>query len=150
MRWVVPVKSRPVRGRKFLTLWWASFTMTRRIRDQLGTAHGQADRNASKLNSESQVPKLDIHENNKGCTCRSWGRSALLSVCQKGRRHHRLPHPLRRFHLSHTERCCLTAAGKAEREEIMMEEKNRIKKAGRVRENAWRPWTDIISRFHRV
>lgn len=50
-----------------------------------------------------------------GCTCKSWGQSAQSSVCQIGRRHHHLRHPRHRFRLSHTGRCCLTAAGKAER-----------------------------------
>lgn len=54
-----------------------------------------------------------------GPTCRSWDQSALLSACQRGMHHHRLHHPQRRFRLSHTERCCLTAVGKAERKEIM-------------------------------
>lgn len=56
-------------------------------------------------------------------TCRSWGQNAPLSVCQKGRRRHRLHHPLHRSRLSHKEHCCLTAAETAEKEEIMMEEK---------------------------
>lgn len=49
-------------------------------------------------------------------TCRSWGPSALSSVCQKGRRHHHLHHPQHHFHLNRTEHCCLTGAGRAERD----------------------------------
>lgn len=65
----------------------------------------------------------------RGCpTCRSWGQSAPSSVCQKGRRRHHHLHPPRRFHLSHTEHCCLTAAGRAEREEVTMEEKKKVMK----------------------
>lgn len=75
-----------------------------------------------------------IKQNGVSFTCRSWGQSAPLSACQKGRRRHHLHHPLRRFHLSHTEHCCLTAAGRAEREEIMMDEKRQMKKADRERD----------------
>lgn len=105
----VPVKSRPASGRKFLMLWWASFTMTRRIRAQLREAqtNGQEVKNRNRLLEENKEKLL-------WNTCRSWDQSALSSVCQKGRRHPRLRHPLHRSRLNHTERCCLTGAGRAE------------------------------------
>lgn len=70
-------------------------------------------------------------------TYMSWDQGARLSVCQKERRHHRLHHPPRRSRLSHTGRCCLTAAGMAVGKKIMIQEKQQIKamEGGRLSDN---------------
>lgn len=50
-------------------------------------------------------------------TCTSWGPGAPSSECPRGRRRRRHRRPRRRSRPSRTERCCLTAAGRAAREE---------------------------------
>lgn len=118
----VPVKSRPVRGRKFFTLWWASLTMTRRIKAQLRTTQNDVQR-VEFLTQTFQI-RWQEKQQRGSPTCRSWGQSAPSSVCQTGRRLHHPHRPLRRFRLNRTERCCLTGAGRAETENIMKANEN--------------------------
>lgn len=112
----VPVKSSPVSGIKFLTLWWASLTITKRIKAQLSPKKKRKKKTV-RLHSETpaQNKKVISKQEKIEPTCRSWSPNAPSSVCLRGRHHRHRRHPQRHFRLNHTKHCSPKAGGKAER-----------------------------------
>lgn len=95
--------------------------------DQSPAAYHTDRRAAGSIRDFPSVIGKKANEQRLSSTCRSWGRSAPSSACQRGRRRRRLRPPPRRFRPSHTEHCCPTAAGRAE---IMRAERRHMENAG--------------------